>query len=404
MSLFTYQARDADQNAVNGTVAADSARQAREMLRERGLKIENVAPQSVRAKGGVWSLRLWPRHTARQWSLVVHELSLLLGAGIPLIEVLDTVLAQQRGPLAAGLTQVRERISAGAGFAEALAEQPDLFDPLSVHLVEVGENAGNLEEILGRLGDFQQRLWEFRDRVTTALLYPAFLLVFGLATTVFLMTFVMPPLLENLQETLTELPWPTRVVKAFSDALLSYGWIIGLAVLGVIMLVVAALRTEAGKRRWQGWLLRIPVLGQLALKQTLARTAMIIATLLKSGMVLTQALQLAARSADNLIVRDALVEAGRRVAEGSDVAGALDRAGVFPPLAVRIFSVGQESGRLEELLTRLSQDYEKQTATAAARLTALLEPITIVILAVFVGFVLLATILPILEAGNALQN
>ena len=327
---------------------------------------------------------------------------MLLRAGIPILEALDTIAQQQRGRFRTVLIAVRDKVAAGSSLAGALREWPDVFDSLSIHLVEVGENAGTLEQVLDQLAAFKQRLQQLKDRVVTALMYPLFLVVFGIGATVFLMTSVMPPLLENLQEQLIALPWPTRIVKWWSDLLVSHGWIIGLIALAVLIVLAAAGGSKMGARLWHRALLRLPLIGPMILKQNMSRMAMVIATLSRSGIVLTRALQLAAGSTKNVVLSGALREAGDRVGAGRDVAGALEEAEVFPPLAIRIFSVGQETGRLEEMLDQLSADYDRQVAAASARLSALLEPVLIIFMALFVGFVLLATILPILEAGNVL--
>jgi type II secretory pathway component PulF len=298
------------------------------------------------------------------------------------------------------LQSAHERVLAGGSLADALRERPDIFDALSVNVIEVGENSGTLDQVLHELADFKQRAAQLQDRVFTALMYPAFLVVFGTAATLFLMTWVMPPLLENVQEQLQTLPWPTRVVKAFSDALVSHGWLIALAVILPLVLLMVFVQTTAGKRRWHRFLLKLPLVGPMSLKQNVARVAMVMATLSRSGVVVTRALEFAARSTENIVLREALEDTGRLVAAGRNVSDALAASGAFPPLAVRIFSVGQETGRLEEMLDQLSSDYDRQVATASARLTALLEPVLIICLAVLIGFVLLATILPILEAGN----
>jgi len=402
MPVFNYKALDAQRKAVRGVVAADTLRQARDALRARGLVVDSIGEH--RAQGGTrWWTRWSVNRAAGKWAVCVQELAMLLRSDIPLLEALDTVLQQQTGRFRAALLAVRDQVAAGSGFANALRQRPDLFDPLSIELIEVGENSGNLERVLEQLAEFQRRFLQLKDRVLTALLYPAFLLVFGTAATLFLMTYVMPTLLENLEGAVQTLPWPTRVVKGASDVLVEHGWWLALVGMALVMVVTAGLQTNAGRRLWHRFLLRIPLVGPLALKQAISRSAMVIATLTRSGVVLTTALQLAARTAGNLLVRGALEDCVTAVEAGQDVADALARSNVFPPLAVRVFSVGQESGRLEEVLERLAADYEQQVATASARLTALLEPILIVVLAVLVGFVLLATILPILEAGNVLQ-
>jgi type II secretory pathway component PulF len=402
MAVFSYQGETTNQASARGTITADSPRQARDLLRERGitvLKLSDVAAEKE-------SRSLFPfgsQSLQKQWTGACQELAMLLHAGIPLLDALDTIAKQQTGKFRIVLLGVRDRVAAGASFAEALGDRHDVFDPASVHLVEVGENAGNLEHVLEHLSNFRLRMAETKDEVVSTLIYPSFLIVFGVGASIFLMTGVMPPLLENLKETLPVLPLPTRIVKSLSDFLVTWGWalLIGLAI-GAFAFV-GALRSESGKLAWHRFLLKLPVLGPMMVKQGVSRIAMIVGTLLRSGIVLTSAFDLAAKSTNNRVLRSALQDCGKRIGAGEDVAAALERAGVFPPLAVRVFAVGQESGRLEEMLDRLSQDYDRQVATLSKRFTSLLEPVLIVFLAFFVGFLLVATILPILEAGNVAQ-
>ena len=403
MPVFAYTGTDAARSRIRGTVAADTPRQARDQLRRDGIAVRKIAEHAARDRSGGLLAPIRRQRLRARWSEAVHDLAMLLQASTPMLEALDTLAGQHRGAFRDALLGVRDRVAAGASLAEAMGGRPDLFDEASIHLVEVGENAGTLDDVLGQLAEFKRRSAQTKDQVLTALLYPAFLVVFGLAAGIFLMTAVLPPLLENLGDMSRDIPWPTRVVKAGSDVLVNHGGWLAMLGLAVVLALAAVLRTDDGRRTWHRLMLRVPLLGPMALKQAVARVAMIVATMSRSGVVLTRAIELAARSTENRIVRDALEAAHAKIGAGEDVADALGRSGVFPPLAVRVFAVGQESGRLEEMLTRLSEDYERQNEMLSARLTALLEPVLILVLATFVGFLLLATILPILEAGRALQ-
>ena len=401
MAVFSYIGVDHDSSVVRGTVAADTPRQARDQLRGQGVRIRKLSECASKTRTNWWS-KLSLASSKTQWATAVHELSMMLHAGIPLLDALDTVSDQNHGAFRTAILGVRDRVAAGSSLAEALHERPDLFDAASVQMVEVGENSGTLDSVLQQLAEFKRKQLSLRDSVTTALVYPLFLICFGAAAALFLMTSVLPPLLENLQETMDVLPWPTRVAKTLSDGLLSYGWLLAIAAVATVAVGVGLLRTDRGTEIWHRTLLRIPLIGPMAIKQGVARIAMIIGTLSRSGVELTRAVELAERSIGNVVFKQALRECGDRIAAGEEVADALQRSGAFPPLAVRVFSVGQESGKLHEMLFRLADDYDAQVATASARFTALLEPILILALAAMVGFLLLATILPILEAGNVM--
>lgn len=399
MAIYTYHALDARRSAVRGAIAADGPRQAREQLRRRGLAIQAIEEtKSNRAKRPV----LVSRRYGGKLTSAIRELATLLGVGIPLTEAIDTLARQQRGGFKTALLLLRDRVNGGLGLAEAMAEQPEVFDTLSVRMVEVGENSGTLEAVLEQLAGFKERSSELKDRVLTALLYPAIVLAVSLAVTIFLMTVVVPMLLSNLLEAGRALPWPTRVLKGASDLLVHQGWLPLLALVVLAIALAAALRTTSGRRLWHRLLLRIPMIGAMARKQTIARMAMVLATLIRSGIVYLKAVEIVVRSTSNLVFREALERSAQEVGAGQDISQALERTGVFPPLVVHIFAVGQQSGRLEEMLERLAADYDRQVASSSARLASALEPLLILTLAIFVGFILFATLLPILEAGNVL--
>ena len=401
MAVFSYTGVDHTSSVVRGTIAADTPRQARDQLRGQGVRVRKLS-ESAAKSGLSWLPRISLSSPKSQWATAVHELAMMLHAGIPMLEAIDTIADQNHGSFRAAILGVRDKVAAGSSLADALRERPDLFDAASVHMVEVGENSGTLDSVLGQLAEFKRKQLNLRDSVTTALVYPIFLICFGTAAALFLMTSVLPPLLENLQETVEVLPFPTRVAKAISDTLLSYYWLIAIVTVSLIVGTILFVRTERGKEFWHRSLLRLPLIGPMAIKQGVARIAMIIGTLSRSGVELPRAVELAERSTGNVIFKKALRECGSRVSAGEDVSDALKKSGAFPPLAVRVFSVGQESGKLDEMLFRLADDYDAQVATTSARLTALLEPVLILVLAVMVGFLLLATILPILEAGNVM--
>jgi len=399
MPVFHYSGVNSARSPVKGTIAADSPRQARDDLRGQGVLVQSLHEFGA-ASSAQWLPSLADRRARAQWTTGSHELSMLLRAGIPLLESLDTLAAQHRGAFRNAIVKVRDRVASGSSLATAMAESATVFDVASIRLIEVGENAGTLEEVLEQLADYKQRMSQLGDKVVTALLYPAFLVVFGVLAAVFLMTWVLPPLLENLEETVDVLPWPTRVAKGMSELLVGYGlWIlIGCGIAAAI--VVSILRGKAGKTWLDGLLLRLPIVGPMIVKQNVSRIAMIIGLLSRSGLTLPSAVELAASSTNNTVLRDALELACDEMASGKELAESLDRSGLFPPLAVRVFSVGRDTGKLDDMLTRLSDDYNQQLGVSSARLTALIEPVLILVLAVFVGFLLLATILPILQAGN----
>ena len=330
MAVFSYSGIDQTRKSVQGTINADTAREARDSLRGRGISVRKIAPARER-KSKVSLPRFSILASKNDWATAVSELSMLLHAGIPMLEALDTIAEQSTGVFRAALLAVRDRVAAGESLAQALESRPDLFDEASVQMVEVGENAGTLDEVLAQLSDFKQRQAQFTDAVTTALVYPAFLVCFGTAAGVFLMTSVLPPLLENLEETLDELPWPTRVAKALSVSLLDYRWYWLLGAVALIAGFFIAYRSKKGRMLLDSLALRVPILGPMLIKQGVSRIAMIIGTLSRSGVELTRAFELAEKSTRNYVFRSALADCGKRIAAGEELADALEKKRCISP-------------------------------------------------------------------------
>lgn len=401
MSVFFYRALNERAAVIEGTISADSARAARDILRGKGYTVEQVTEQHEKRNSWL-PFRRRSRYASKRIE-AVRELSTLLAAGIPLLETLDSLVAQQAHKgFRESLLLVRERVAAGCSLADAMRDQPQVFDELTIHMVEVGESSGTLDTVLDQLASFSERYLQLKDRVTSALFYPIVVFLLSMAVGVFLMTVVVPMLLDNLLEAGKNIPWPTRVLKAMSDTLTSYGPLLAVLAIGGFTALMALLRTERGKRLWHRTILKLPLIGSMALKQEISRMSLIVSTLLKSGIVLVSALEIAGRSAKNFVIKQALNSSRESIQRGQEIGEALEETKLFPPTVIQIFAVGQQTGKLEEMLDRLASTYDRQVSTLALRLATLLEPVLIVSLAAFVGFILFATVLPILEAGNVL--
>ena len=400
MPVYEYKAIDGSQCRSRGVIDGDSPRQARQKLRERGLKVVSLAEatKDVSGKNRVPSffMRGWDHWMAG----FAGELATLLGVGVPLVEALATLQSQTKGRAEQVILQLKDAVTSGQPLATAMKTQGAVFDALSVKMVEVGENTGKLDEVLRQVADFKQRSLKFKDRVLSAMLYPLIVLSVSIGVSIFLMTAVVPMLLENLEDSGEDLPWPTLVLKAVSEFLTQYG--IGILGLGVVaaVAVVFSLRRHQGRRIRDIVLLKIPLIGRMSQQQEISRVALVVATLLNSGIKFVQAIEIAIGTSKNELLKEALTECARLVESGADIGFALKQSSYFPPLVTQVFTVGQESGRLEEMLFRLSEDYDQQVESLSGRLSTVIEPVLILILSFFIGFIMFATLMPILEAGN----
>jgi len=401
MAVFEYSAMDLDAAVRAGTVIADTPRQARDQLRQRGLTVTEVR-RLAETTGGTSGRRRLRRSARGEVTAFIRELATLLTAGIPLLSALNTLARQHRGRFRAVVQHLADEVASGTALADAMARNGGYFDDMCVNIVRVGENTGAIELALGRLAEFREKADRLRSRVITALIYPGIVATVGMAVTILLMTYVVPGLLETLTQSGRELPAITQVVKAVSDFLRTRWWVLLAAGAGGAVALRMVLRTQKGRLGADRLVLRIPVLGDLIRKETTSRMAVVLAALLRSGLDFVKAIAVTRRTLSSPVFRNAMDDYETAVTAGADIAASLEASGVFSPMVVQMLAVGQQSGQLEDMLEQLAASYEHQVDTAAQRLTALLEPILIVLLALMVGFIAFATILPILEMSNVL--
>ncbi|MEM8875886.1 MAG: type II secretion system F family protein [Planctomycetota bacterium] len=418
MAVFAYEATDTESARVTGTLIADTPRDARDRLREWGLSVHALSDRSMPGRGQVstgfipWLGRVCRsragglsarRHGAA--ALFLRELATLLQVGVPMLEALDTVIRQTPKRQRATWLLLRDRVAAGGSLAEAAREakrynQP-AFDPISTAMIEVGEDAGRLAEVLEETAAFRERAGELKNRLASALIYPAVVSFVGIAVCLFLMTYVVPGLLESLVDSGRPLPWITRAVRAMSQGLIAWGPFLSVAALVFFVVFALIVRTPRGRYVWHTLLLNLPGVGGVLKKQAVVRLSFVLSTLLRSGVPFERAVGIAKGVTNNAVLQNALTQCERDVHAGRDLGPALEATKAFPPTVVQVFALGQASGTLENLLDRLARSYDRQVATLTDRLTALIEPVLIVLLAVAVGAIAFATVLPILEISNS---
>jgi type II secretory pathway component PulF len=417
MPIFEYQTKTTAGRKVINTIVADTPREARNQLRSQGVAVETISPvvglatkhdaKSQSALG--WMARMlepirYRRLMNSQVSWFTREMATLLRVGTPMVDAVDLAIQQSRGRFRYVLQDIREQITSGNSLGSAVRRHPHTFDPVLCELVSVGEQSGALQAVLKQGAEFRERQDRLKDRVLSAMLYPSLVLMLSVAVTIFLMTVVTPTLINSLQELQKELPLPTRILKSCSDFLMGWGIQIGVLILIVVFAGMIALQQTEVKRWRDRWLLRVPVLKTLIIKQNCSRLCMVTGTLLKSGVELVRALEIAQGAVINTVMADVVAQTRRKLASGTDLGTAIRTDGVFPIALVQVFTLGQNTGELEELLFQIAADYDHQVGMLADRLTTIMEPILIIGLSVIVGFILLATLLPILETGNVLSE
>ena len=395
MSVFEYSALDGRGRTRTGTVAAASAREARALLEQRQLvpvRLEPARQAAARAAGG--------RFTARDLALLTRQLA-TLAASAPLEEALRTIGSQSdRRGVRRVVMATHAQVTEGHRPADAMAQQGHAFPPLYRAMVAAGESSGALPQILERLAELLERQQQLRARLAGALVYPAALAFTAVLVVAALMGFVVPKVVEQFESMGRALPWLTRAVIAVSDAIAQWGWL-GLALLAVAgVAFLRLLRREDFRMRFDGLLLRLPLLGRVLRDLHAARMARTLAIMLESGLPLLEGLSITARTVGNRVLRAATATMVTAIDEGSSLSSAMRRAGVFPPTLLYMASSGEGSGRLAPMLGRAADYLEREIDTVSAAALSLLEPAIIVALGGVVALIVLSILLPILQFNS----
>jgi len=404
VAVFVYRAADRAGRTVDGVMEAPEARVVVERLQRDAYFPIEVAPQGLypTARG----LRLPAlgsrRVTGRDLVAFTQQFATLLEAGLPLDRALAIQGELAPTPRLQALTaDVLERVRGGAALADALtAHHPRPFGRLYVNMVRAGEKGGVLEATLKRLAEFLEEAQEFRDALLSALIYPILLTAVGGAAVVFLMTFVIPRFADIFRDLGGAIPAPTQVLLAVSGWLQRYWWALGLGGLAAALGARVALSTPGGRLQADTTLLRLPLIREVVLKTEVARFARILGTLLKSGVPLIAALGVVKEMMGNRRLAQAVAGLGDGVKRGAGLYKSMAEARLFPPLAIHMVRVGEESGRLEDMLLKVGATFETDTRKLLKRLVALAEPGIILVMGLLVGFIVVAMLLAIFSISE----
>src|SRR5262245_35987159 len=405
MSGFEYSALDTGGREKHGVIEADTERHARTLLRERGLA--PLAVESIRETAGSPGFRerfSRPGLSRSELALVTRQFATLERAGLTIEECLNVLIEQTESAGARRLlAAVRARVLEGQSLSRGLAAFPAAFPQIYRAMIEAGEHSGKLGDILERLADYTENRESLRNTMLTAFIYPAIVMILAFVIVTFLLVYIMPQMTRVFSSVGQTLPLATRILMATSDFVRSYGL---LTLGGAVAIVVAArlmLRDEGLRTRWHRWLLGVPLVGRLIRGVNAARFADTLGILTTAGVPLLSSLQSAAAVLTNLPMKGAVEEAVRRVREGAALSPALGSARLFPPLVIHLIASGEATGRLDTMLGRAAEAQSRELENWVRRLTALLEPVLILVMGVIVLFVVVAILLPIFEMNTMVR-
>ncbi len=403
MPVWNYSGIRGNGERTRGLIDADSLQSARQKLKKEGIlpvslelhsREEEVrTPGSPSGRGGL---------SGRDLATFTRQLSILVGAGVPIVEALGAILDQGGDTAPARVaSQIRDRVKEGRSLSVAMGALPGIFSPIYLNMVRAGEESGTLEIMLNRLADLLEKQSNTRRKVMGSLFYPVMLLGVGVMMVIFLLIVVMPRITSIFEGLKATLPLPTRILMGSSAWLRSHLLSTGLSALAGIFILVRFVRTR--RATLDRWALRLPRIGQLILATQVARFARTLGVLLSSGTPLQKAMEVSEAVVTSGPVRDAVSRARGDLAEGLSLSRSLRETKVFPLLAVHMIAVGERSGKLEDLLMRLAEGYEQEVDQTIATLTSLIEPVMILFIGGIVLFMVMSVLLPIFEMSQAVQ-
>jgi type IV pilus assembly protein PilC len=395
MATYVWKGRTLAGESQSGEIEVGRQEEAVELLRKRKILVTSLKP-----KGGGFTM---PKIggsgvTTKDLAIFTRQFATMISAGLPHVQCLD-ILAKQSSKPSFGRTigDVTREVESGSTLSDALGKHRAVFDDLFRNMVAAGEAGGVLDEILMRLATYIEKADALKRKVQGAMVYPAVVLTVALGATAFMLIFIIPTFARMFADFGGELPLPTKIVLGLSNALKAFWWVGVLAIIAGTIAFQRYYATENGKRVVDGFMLKVPVLGDVLLKGAVARFTRTLGTLIASGVPILSGLEITARTAGNKVIAEAIMTARASIREGETVAAPLKTSGVFPPMVVQMITVGEQTGALDEMLTKIAVFYEAEVDSAVDTMTSVIEPIMIVVMGGIVGGMVVAMYLPMFK-------
>lgn len=401
LPVFSWSGKNKAGDARSGEMEASDASAVEARLRQMGIEPTKVKKKpkefhiSLPGVGGV---------TTKDILIFTRQFSVMIDAGLPLVQALDIIGNQADNPaFRKVLLAVKAKVEAGSTFADALADHPKAFDQLFVQLVRAGEIGGILDTILQRLGAYIEKNEKLKRRVKGAMVYPAIVLTVAVGVVAVLLVFVVPTFQKMFKDMGGALPGPTQFLVDVSEALRSNLLVIAGVPVALFVAFKLATRKGKGQEVWHAATLKLPIFGDLIRKVAVARFTRTFGTMLSSGVPILDALEIVAKSAGNRTIEKGILYVRARISEGKNIAAPLAETGVFPPMVVQMIGVGEATGAMDQMLSKIADFYDDEVDVAVAAMTSMLEPLMMVFLGGTVGFFMIAMYLPIFNIAGAVK-
>ncbi|MGB7574130.1 MAG: type II secretion system F family protein [Thermodesulfobacteriota bacterium] len=401
MPIYKWEGKTAKGAVKKGEMEAPGEAAIRIHLRQ-----QNIIPTKISSKGKEIRISLpFFKQKVKQRSVAVftRQLATMIDAGLPLVQSLDILSSQQENKVFKNvIRQIKEDVEGGSTFAGALTKHPSAFNELFTNLVVAGEEGGILDNILNRLASYIEKSEALKKKVKSALIYPATIIGVAVIVVMILMIFVIPVFESMFKSAGQSLPLPTLIVLTMSKLIKKYVLIFIPAFVLLIYLFKKYYQTQSGRAVVDSLLLKLPVIGMLLKKIAVARFSRTLGTLVSSGVPILDGLSIVSRTSGNKTIETAILNARASIREGETIADPLSRSGIFPPMVIQMIAVGESTGALDSMLSKIAEFYEEEVDVAVANLTSLLEPFLMMFLGVVIGGVVIAMYLPIFNMSSAI--
>lgn len=408
MPTYRYVAKDKTGKSMTGTVSAEDEKGVVESLKRQSLVVTSVKEERAKVNKVASAVALKLGGSKIKLSELVlfsRQLATMIDAGIPLLQALDILGEQVENKAFKPIIQdVRKNVSAGSSFYKALARHPRAFSPLFVNMVKAGESSGALDDIMERLASYLEKTDSLIRKVRSALVYPSVVTSMAVIITLVMMLKVVPVFKQIFIDFGGKLPLPTQILISVSDFLIQYFFLwMGFAIAGAVAFS-RYLKTEKGANAFDAFKLNMPIFGVIFRKVAVSKFSRTLSTLVKSGVPILSALEIVGKTAGNRMIEQAVEKVRVSIREGENISDPLMRSKVFPPLVVRMIAVGEQTGELEKMLTKIADFYDDQVDAAVSGLTSLIEPLVIAFLGIVIGGIVICMFLPIFQLSTLVSG
>jgi len=406
MAKFQWEARSRTGSAQKGVMEASNQAMVEAQLKKYGFSGITIKDEG---KGMKKELKLpgFGRKKVQTKEIVIftRQFATMIDSGLPLVQCLEILSSQQENRTFKDvLMKVKESVESGSTFADALSKHPAVFDKLYVNLVAAGEVGGILDTILNRLAAYTEKSMKLKKQIKGAMVYPATVMSIAVIVVGVILVFVIPTFAAMFAEYGGELPAPTKIVIGLSNFIVKYFILIIIAIFGIIFAFKKYYASASGRKTIDRFALKAPIFGQLIRKVSVAKFTRTLGTLISSGVPILDGLEIVARTAGNIVVEEAIMKVRQAISEGKTIAEPLQQSGVFPPMVVQMIAVGEATGAMDAMLSKIADFYDDEVDDAVGALTAMMEPLLMVFLGVVVGGMVIAMYLPIFKIAGTVAG